>query len=342
MDLSIEVGNTNHWGLPKQKYDKLLTIKKSNKTTLKKYPDFNTEWHLIRFLEARNWNIPKTQEMLDEYFKFRVDYDLEEVLSFDFTPFNDIIANNYNAGFCHTDKGGRPILYERVGESNTKVLLKSLSPRQIRYWYIRQLQRVLHIQFPICSARAGKRIDKMVLIYDFKGVNIMKIFDSDFKNFLKAMSQLGQDYYPEILHMLVMVNVSFIIKGVWNTVKYLLDKKTRDKIKIFSDNGRKTMLNYISEENLPDFMGGECTDDLREYPGPWKEELDASKERKEFFLKDRTPEYEYFYTEEERKLVSPPSTINTTISEDDWDEGDTSKGEIKTLMIKMKSMLFLP
>lgn len=338
MDVSIDLSEKNHWNLSQTNYLKLQQLKSANQLVLKKYPDFNTEFHLIRFMEARDWNVEKTQKMLNEYFEFRKTYDFNMVMRFDWSQLNSILWENYRSGFCHTDREGRPILYERVGQSNTKVLLNSLTLDEIRYFYIRQLQHVLHVQFPICSARAGKRIDKMILIYDFKGVNILKIFDSDFKNFLKAMAQLGQNYYPEILKMFVMVNVSLIIKGVWNTVKYLLDKKTRDKIKIFSDNGKKTLLKYISEENLPEFMGGQCKDDLREYHGPWKEELDKVKDNKKFVMDDRTHEYNYFYTPEEKNLALLNESFKDSSMQTDWSEGNITRGTVKSFTVKMKSM----
>jgi len=52
------------------------------------------------------------------------------------------------------------------------------------------------------------------------------------------------------------INAPMLFSGVWAIVKPWLDEKTKAKIKILGSGYKKTLLEYIDEENLPDFLGG--------------------------------------------------------------------------------------
>lgn len=52
------------------------------------------------------------------------------------------------------------------------------------------------------------------------------------------------------------INAPMLFSGVWAIVKPWLDDKTKAKIKILGSGYKKTLLEYVDEENLPDFLGG--------------------------------------------------------------------------------------
>ncbi len=68
--------------------------------------------------------------------------------------------------------------------------------------------------------------------------------------------KITQDNYPELMHRLYIVNSGIFFSGVWVVVKPMLDKVTQKKIEIISGSGKSTLLKDISEENLPEFLGG--------------------------------------------------------------------------------------
>ena len=100
----------------------------------------------------------------------------------------------------------------------------------------------MHIIFPQCSQKQNKRIDKIFSIIDLKDSNLLSLLYSDFKNFLKSYTELSQNYYPEMLNKLVIINAPFVFKTVWAVVKYWVDKKTRSKFIIHNGNGMESLL----------------------------------------------------------------------------------------------------
>lgn len=65
------------------------------------------------------------------------------------------------------------------------------------------------------------------------------------------------------------INAPMLFSGVWAIVKPWLDDKTKAKIKILGSGYKKALLEYIDEENLPEFLGGKSKCDLSENIGPW-------------------------------------------------------------------------
>ena len=104
---------------------------------------------------------------------------------------------------------------------------------------------------PICSERAGRRIDKLFTIIDLKDANLLDLLNSDAKKFLKRYTFLSQNYYPELLEKLIIINAPFVFKGIWNIVKYWIDSKTRDKIDIYWGKGKSVLKKYIDEDKIP-------------------------------------------------------------------------------------------
>jgi hypothetical protein len=75
---------------------------------------------------------------------------------------------------------------------------------------------------------------------------------------MKVAAKVTQDYYPEILGAMYLVNANFLFRGVWAVVKGFLDEKTRKKITILGKDFEPTLLGLVDAQNLPSFLGGTC------------------------------------------------------------------------------------
>ena len=138
---------------------------------------------------------------------------------------------------------------------------------------------------------------------DLKGVSIMSLFFGKVKTFTKIATKIAQDYYPEILGKMFIVNSGFMFRGIWGMVSVWIDKKTKKKISIISGSGKKELLKAIDSDKLPVFLGGTCEVGLRESPGPWKEEIFKSYGRNSVHVEDQSIVLKYYRTPEEIKQI---------------------------------------
>lgn len=62
---------------------------------------------------------------------------------------------------------------------------------------------------------------------------------------IKTATGIAQNYYPEMLYELKILNTPFVFRMVWGIAKTWLDKKTRKKIQMFKKVPTKELLKYI-------------------------------------------------------------------------------------------------
>ena len=263
-----------------------------------------TKWSLLRFLRARNFKIGKAKKMLRAAIKFREEYPPELIRSTPISEF-DSIYENYACGYCGADFEGNLIVVEQVGKSYPEKIINNVSEDKIHHFLVQKFERMLNVVMPYLSQIHGKRIERTTLIIDLKNVKSSVYFNSKIRSFLKISSRMGQDFYPETLGRCFVINAPMIFQVLWKFVSGLLDSKTKDKIFIEKDNGLKKLTNFMDVDQLPIDMGGKAEHDISELNGPWKSELECAYNRMSFHLKDRSPEYQYYLTTEERQNVVP-------------------------------------
>lgn len=317
--------------------EKLKQYKSEMKDLLFDYPDLNTKWSLLRFLRARNFNIEKAKNMLTNAIKFRQENDYARAMSHDFSEF-EFIFKNYSYGFCNYDNEGRVIVVEEIAKSRPQEILKNVSEELLTDYLIQKHERLIHVILPALSRFYGRRIDRTCLIIDLKDVSIGKWFDSKLQKFLKLASVLGQDYYPELLGISFIINAPFIFKGLWAVIKTMLDERTVKKFFIESNDGLKTMKNYMNVDFLPISMGGKSIERVDEFNGPWKDELLESWKDKKFWPKDRSSEYKYFYDENDRR-TSEETVSQENINEDKSRENVELDAELSKFLFEAQTKI---
>jgi hypothetical protein len=68
------------------------------------------------------------------------------------------------------------------------------------------------------------------------------------KALVQKASKISQDFYPEQLGQMVIVNAPKTFTMIWAIIKAWLDEKTREKIQIKGSGYQKTLLKYVDEE----------------------------------------------------------------------------------------------
>ncbi|KAG8638578.1 hypothetical protein MANES_14G044000v8 [Manihot esculenta] len=156
-----------------------------------------------------------------------------------------------------TDKKGRPIM---VAFGSRHYQNKESSEELKRF--------VVYVLDKIC-ARTSPEQEKFVVLADLQGWGYA---NSDVRGCLAALAILQeasnnglfslsigqlQDYYPERLGKLFIVNAPYIFMAVWKIIYPFIDNNTKKKI-VFVENKKlkSTLLEDIDESLTPDIYGG--------------------------------------------------------------------------------------
>jgi hypothetical protein len=136
-------------------------------------------------------------------------------------------------------------------------LFELTSEKEMMNYYIREYERLMKYRFNACSKASGRLIEQSLTILDLNGVGV-GILKGKVKDFVKIASSIGQNYYPEMLGKMFMINTSTMFHLLWSMVKGFIDEKTRNKITVIKSDYTNQLLELVDAENLPTFLGGKC------------------------------------------------------------------------------------
>lgn len=228
---------------------------------------------LLRFLRARSFDIAKAIAMYEAMLEWRKEVGADTIIeSFQF-PERKAIKELYPHFHHKTDKFGRPIYIERIGHLQLDEILKLTTMDRMLMYHIKEWEILIDWKFPACSKKAGRMIMQSLTILDVKGV-AMKAMNKQVRSFVQKIAKIDQDYYPEYLGKMFIVNAPTAFKAVWAVIKPWLDKRTQRKIEVHGSNFTSKLLELVDAENLPEFLGGSCQCPEgceRSDMGPWKE-----------------------------------------------------------------------
>jgi hypothetical protein len=135
-----------------------------------------------------------------------------------------------------------------------------------------EYEKLADPRLPACSRKAGKLLETCCTIMDLKGVGITRI--PSVYNYVRQASAISQNYYPERLGKLYLINAPWGFSSVFNVVKGFLDPVTVQKIHVLGSWYESELLEQVPAENLPKEFGGTCECEggcALSDMGPWQE-----------------------------------------------------------------------
>ncbi|KAG2201732.1 hypothetical protein INT46_003124 [Mucor plumbeus] len=249
-----------------------------------KYP-VNDEY-LKQFLIARSWNIAQAKDQLLKTFEWRETNHIGDhpvatgenklpvlyaVRGYQSIPDSNLESlpgvsesvlriNKYMGGAClhKVDREGCPIYIERLGYHRAKDIAKNATVEEVQGYHIGCNEFLHRVVMKDCSKVAGHHVNRETVIFDCTGMGWSQLHMPALY-FIKAIADCDQKYYPETLNKFFLVNAPGAFVYVWKIVKAWLDPGTIAKIQIIGSDFKEPLLKQIAPENLPAFLGGECT-----------------------------------------------------------------------------------
>eukprot|EP01110_Echinostelium_bisporum_P013814 TRINITY_DN996_c0_g1_i1.p1 TRINITY_DN996_c0_g1~~TRINITY_DN996_c0_g1_i1.p1 ORF type:complete len:266 (+),score=60.68 TRINITY_DN996_c0_g1_i1:119-916(+) len=210
----------------------------------------------FRFLRARQYDVDKAVAMYDAYITWRTENNIDAVLSEGFCVDKELWQHSFHGH----DKQGRPIFIERLGRTDVKKLTKAghTIDSCVRAHCFQQ--EYMAAMSEASSKINGQHIEQAVSIMDLDGSSVFTHLSSISREFYSRLAGIGQNYYPERLGKLVVVNAPRAFPMAWSFISPFLDEKTKKKIEIHSStkSSSAALAELIDKEFIPKEFGGEC------------------------------------------------------------------------------------
>lgn len=212
---------------------------------------------LLRFLRARKFDLPRAKLMWETNEKWRKDFGADEIAANGFHYPEQAEVDKYYPQFYHkTDRAGRPIYIEQLGKLDiNKLYALTTQERQLKH-LVAEYEKFLGERLQACSKQKGELVETSCTILDLHNAGISTFYKV--KDYVSAASAIGQNYYPETMGNMFIVNAPYLFSTVWSLIKPWLDEATVRKIHILGKNYKAELSTYIDPAHLPADLGGSC------------------------------------------------------------------------------------
>lgn len=191
--------------------------------------------------------------------------------TFDYKEKPQVFA--YYPQYYHkTDKDGRPLYIEQLGKIDLRKMREITTDERMLQNLVVEYEKMADPRLPACSRKSGHLLETSCSILDLKGVGISTA--SSVYGYLQQTSAVSQNYYPERLGKMYIINAPWGFAGVFSVVKRFLDPVTVAKIHVLGSGYEKELLAQVPAENLPSIFGGKCKCEggcALSDAGPWQE-----------------------------------------------------------------------
>lgn len=144
---------------------------------------------------------------------------------------------------------------------NADYLYKITTLERVSKYWVQGYEHLIFDRFPACT-KDGKRAAQSCVILDLSGIKL-SMFDSKAREFLKTVSKISSDNYPETLGAMFVVNVPSFFSILYSVAKPMIPPETKKKIHVVtSKHTKEELLKFIDADQLPQFLGGDCVCDL--------------------------------------------------------------------------------
>lgn len=211
---------------------------------------------LLRFLRARKFNVELAKSMFVDCEKWRKEFGTDELAAnFVYTE-KEQIFQYYPQYYHKTDKDGRPVYIEQLGKIDLTAINKITSSDRMLKNLVCEYEKLADPRLPACARKSGHLLETCCTIMDLKGVGISNA--SSVFGYVKQISGISQNYYPERLGKFYMINAPWGFSTVFSVVKGFLDPVTVKKIHVLGSGYESELLAQVPAENLPKAFGGKC------------------------------------------------------------------------------------
>ncbi|XP_063082498.1 SEC14-like protein 5 isoform X3 [Cavia porcellus] len=212
--------------------------------------------HILRFLRARDFHLDKAREMLCQSLSWRKQHQVDLLLQTWRPP--ALLEEFYAGGWHYQDIDGRPLYILRLGQMDTKGLMKAVGEEAL-------LQHVLSVNEEgqkRCEGNTrqfGRPISSWTCLLDLEGLSMRHLWRPGVKALLR-MIEVVEDNYPETLGRLLIVRAPRVFPVLWTLISPFISENTRKKFLIYSGSdyqGPGGLVDYLDRDVIPDFLGGD-------------------------------------------------------------------------------------
>ncbi|XP_025987981.1 protein real-time isoform X2 [Solenopsis invicta] len=212
---------------------------------------------LLRFLRATEFSVEKAREMLTQSLHWRKKHQIDKLL--DEYEMPQVIKDYFPGGWHHFDKDGRPLYILRLGQMDVKGLLKSIGEDELLLLALHICEEGLHLMEEATTVW-DHPVSQWTLLIDLEGLNMRHLWRPGIKALLRII-EIVEANYPETMGRVLIMRAPRCFPILWTLISTFINENTRKKFIFYcgtdyQEQGPGSLGEYITQEFIPDFLGG--------------------------------------------------------------------------------------
>ena len=231
------------------------------------------EQFYIRWLRARNLNVPSAAQMLEHHLEWRASMGVDKIATLSADEVlgcsADLIDQHIPKWVRGRDRAGRPIQWTQWANVDVDAALEATTIERYLDYHV---WKWVHMEHALGAAtRDAKRyVGKIVVVVDLDGMRLGQCTRA-FYHMVRGIASIDGDNYPERLGQCLIVNAPRVFAVVWSGVSRFIDPATQRKLRILNSSG-KSIVEQLSEvidrSQIPQDYGGDAPPLS---PGTWND-----------------------------------------------------------------------
>ena len=238
-------------------------------------PPSYQETQLLRFLRARAFNVEAARAMYLKAEAWKKEIQLDRLVrDFTFDERDAVAAHGWCMYFHKTDRLGRPIFIQDLGNMDTTAVFRATTPERVIQNFAVTLELAVRHRYEACAVSSGRWVDDNMMVINLAGLGLSTFWSM--KGQLQQLLYILDNNFPELSGRVQIINAPYMFSTIWSWVKGWLPVATVDKIDIAGADYAERIWEYVDKKDWPKELGGECVCDQgcrKSDLGPWDRRL---------------------------------------------------------------------
>ncbi|SNX86032.1 related to SEC14 -phosphatidylinositol/phosphatidylcholine transfer protein [Melanopsichium pennsylvanicum] len=220
-------------------------------------PTTYQDTQLLRFLRARSFNVAATRVMYLKAEAWKKEIHLDALVKdFVFSERDQVASHGWCMYFHGTDKLGRPIFIQDLGNMDCTAVFKTTTPERVIQNFAVTLELAVRHRYEACSVSSGRWVDDNFMVVNLAGLGLSTFWSM--KAQLQQLLGILDNNFPELSGRVQIINAPYMFSTIWSWVKGWLPLGTVEKIDIAGSDYHQNIWEYVPKQIWPKSLGGEC------------------------------------------------------------------------------------
>jgi len=210
---------------------------------------------ICRFLR-REQTVEKTEAMIRREMKWREEVRPDKIYeTFPQNKYFKSLVKYWPGNFHGVDKFGVPLYCERLGQIDLHSLLGEVPADTLLEFHIYTIERndrLMTQHYERLGAPVG-----FVYLMDLNGLSIRHYTPSSI-DILKRIQAIDDNYYPEILRKVYVLNTPSVFSMFWSLAKVVMHKRSVAKFCVLKKKYQEEISEVATPDNIPQWLNGQC------------------------------------------------------------------------------------